>query len=145
MTWRFLQSFENRRGGPRVIHQVCCAVKSLMSMLGPPQMTFHGSKGPPPTQASDGRDLRHSDAGAGLSNREVGRLVKRTLCSVPGCPNLLLGQHSGICLRGQLISSRAMLNLKDAETNGLQMRLLTLQESIQFITPGAAPGWKQMF
>lgn len=75
MTWRFLQSFENRRGG-RVIHQVCCAVKSLMSMLGPPQMTFHGSKGPPPTQASDGRvtsSLR--GAGAGLSNREVRRLV----------------------------------------------------------------------
>lgn len=57
-----------------------------MSVLGPPQMTFYGSKGPPPTQASDGRDLRHSDTGAGLSSHEVGRLVKRTLCSVPGCP-----------------------------------------------------------
>lgn len=86
MTWWFLQNFENRRGGPRVIRQVCCAAKSLMSVLGPPQMTFHGSKGPPPTQASNGCDLRHSDAGAGLSSREVGRLVKRTLCSVPGCP-----------------------------------------------------------
>ena len=60
-------------------------------------------------------------------------------------PCLLLGQHSGICLREQLISGCAMSNLKEAETNGLQMRLLTLQESIQFITPGAAPGWKQMF
>lgn len=55
-----------------------------MRVLGPPQMTFHGSKGPPPTQASNGhRDLRHSEAGAGLLDREAGRLVKHTLAALP--------------------------------------------------------------
>lgn len=91
MTSWFLQSFgEQKRRA--LSHSSSLCSKAIDEHAGSTPDDIPWLQRPPPTQASwDGHDqtLRLC---AGLPTVEVGRLVKRTLCSVPGCPTSL-GQH----------------------------------------------------
>lgn len=145
MTWCFLQSLRNRGAEPHLIYHVCFAAKSPMSMPDPPQMTSDGSKGPP---AHSGLQwtwpqmqvqcCKPSSQQAGFWWWWWGDGQAHTLVSPWGCHPPPQASTVASASGKQLVSHKVS-QFKASEASGLQTRLLTLQESIHFITPIACP------